>query len=138
MISAFANALTGLNAATRSFAGTAHNVAHYGATGPLTPEPVNPVAPPGNTGPFRLFDTLNFTAPQGGVETVQFERDPSSVPVYAPQSPFANSEGLVAMANVDLGSEIVDSIMSSTLFKANLSTISAADEMLGALFDSKA
>jgi len=138
MISAFANALTGLNAATRSFAGTAHNVAHYGATGPLAPASVAPVVPPGATGPFRLFDTVNVTAPQGGVKAVRFERDPASVPLYAPQSPIADADGLVALANVDLESEIVDSIVSSTLFKANLFTIGVADEMLGALLDSKA
>ena len=138
MISAFANALTGLNAASRSFAGTAHNVAHYGATGPLPANSVAPVAPPGDTGPFRLFDTFNVTAEGGGVKTVRLERDPASVPLYAPQSPVANSDGLVALANVDLESEIVDSIVSSTLFKANLTTFGVADEMLGALLDSKA
>lgn len=137
MIPAFANALTGLNAASRSFAGTAHNVAHYGATGPLAAGSVSPVAPPGDSGPFRLFDTVNVTAAGGGVKAVQFERDLASVPLYAPQSPIADQDGLVALANVDLESEIVDSILSSTLFRANLTTIGVADEMLGALLDRK-
>lgn len=137
MISAFANALTGLNAASRSFAGTAHNVAHFGAMGRLTAASVPPVPPPADPGPFHLFDTVNVSVASGGVRTVQTEREPSSVPVYAPYSPLANQDGMVALANVDLESEIVDSIMSSTLFKANLTTIGTADEMLGALLDRK-
>lgn len=138
MISAFYNALSGLGAASRSFAGTAHNIAHYGAVGRLSQGPASPVAPPSDAGPFRLFDTASHTVESGGVATVQVERVPSSVAVYAPHSPLANQEGLVAVANVDFAAETVDSIRSRTLFLANLRSMGAADEMLGALLDSKA
>lgn len=128
MISAFANALTGLNAASRNLSGTAHNIAHYGATGRLADQA-------SEAKPFRLFDTVNASIQGGGVKALQSERDPSAVPLYAPQSPFANKDGMVALANVDLESEIVDSITFGALFKANLATIGVADEMLGALLD---
>jgi len=137
MISALNSALSGLNAASRSFAGTAHNVAHYGAIGPLTSNAVPPATPPQKVGPFHLFDTFNVSIPNGGVKAVQVERDPSSVPLYAPRSPVADQDGMVALANVSLETEIVDSVISSTMFKANLMTIRVADEMLGALLDRK-
>jgi flagellar basal-body rod protein FlgC len=109
-------------------------VAHFGATQSLA---VAPVSPPADAGRFRLFDTVNVSVESGGVKSVQFERDPAAVPLYAPNSPVANQDGMVALANVDLGTEIVDSILSSTLFKANLVTIGVADDMLGALLDRK-
>lgn len=128
MISAIANALTGLNAASRSLAGTAHNVAHYGAIGRLDEQASAATR-------FRLFDTVNVPVAGGGVTALQIERDPSAVPLYAPDSPFADPDGMVALANVDLAGEIVNSITSSTLFMANLQVMSTAERMLGALLD---
>ncbi len=128
MISAIANALTGLNAASRSLAGTAHNVAHYGATARLDDQATAATR-------FRLFDTVNVSIEGGGVRALQIERDPSAVPLYAPHSRFADPDGMVALANVDLATEIVNSIKSSTMFRANLQTIGTAERMLGALLD---
>lgn len=71
MISAIANALTGLNAASLNLEKTAHNVAN-----------------------------------------------------------FASNDG-----NIEIETEIVDLIKTSTLFKANLNTIGVAEDMLGALLD---
>lgn len=129
MISGLYNALTGLTAASRSFAATAHNVAHYGATGRLADQAA------GETGPFRLFDTASVSLAGGGVRALRYERDPGSVPLYAPQSPFADQDGMVALANVDLTAETVDSIRSRVQFMANLKSFGTADEMLGALLN---
>jgi len=135
MISALYNALSGMNAASRRLAATAHNVAHYGATGRILENAVSPAASASDAGPFRLFDTVDVSVPTGGVQAVQVERSPGFVPLYAPDSPFANGDGMVGLANVSLETEIVDSIMARTQFMASLRTFGVADSMLGELLD---
>ena len=54
---------------------------------------------------------------------------------YDPDALGANSEGLVAVPNVDLAQEAVNLIETKALFKANAAVIRTQEEMLGSLLD---
>src|SRR4051794_38788250 len=120
--SAFANALSGLHAATKRVAGAATNIANASNVTSLAPRPGDPPQ-------FQPLLTTQVSSPAGGA-TAQFRPvTPASVPSFQPDSPFANADGLVAVPNVDLATEMIDAMSASTSYKANLKVIEAAQRM---------
>jgi len=57
---------------------------------------------------------------------------------YAPSSPFADEEGLIAVPNVDLVEESVNLITAKLAYKANIAAFKTADEMTRELLDTLA
>lgn len=125
MNGAISSALSGLAAATKRVAAAASNIANIGTTGSLEPGGRAPYTPLD----VQLTSQAAGGALPGGVSASFVPRDPASIPVYDPNSPFANAEGLVATPNVDLAVEAVNLKAAEIAYKANLASIKTADAM---------
>jgi flagellar basal-body rod protein FlgC len=137
MIKAIQIALSGLTAASRKAEASANNIANMSTTGAL--DPANGPAP------YQALTTLQTTQTDnnGNGLGVRAEIVPTARPTviaYAPDSPFANSEGMIGVPNVDLATDIVSMKMASTIYKANVKTIQTASDMqkeLLSMFDER-
>src|SRR5258708_17900583 len=54
---------------------------------------------------------------------------PSFVPQYDPLSPYANAQGLVSSANIDVRGASLGEILALRSYRANLATLRTADEL---------
>ncbi len=118
MISSIHNsALAGLHATSTKVRSNANNIANA------------------NTDGFKKTRVTLASTETGGI-AVQVDKVNSAGPVVNQEK----SSGLeeVELSNVDLGQEIPDMNLNSTLYKANLKTLQVADEMLGSLLKLKA
>ena len=127
MINAIGIALSGLLGASKKVAATASNVANLNTAGSLEP---------GGQPPYGSLTTANTAQNNGGVKTEIIPKDPAFVPAYDPDSPFANSDGLIGVPNTDLAEEAVNLTLAKTAYKANLAVIKTADEMQDELLKS--
>lgn len=130
-------ALSGLAAANKQLTASASNIANLQTTGSLEEGEQMPYTP---LRAQQAAQTDNEGNGQGVTSTFVPKNDPF-VPAYAPDSPFANNEGLIGMPNVDLAEEAVNLNLAKIQYKANIKTIEAASELseeLFRLFDDKA
>ena len=125
---ALRTAASGLAAASRAFQNSANNVANAGTVGRVDATDPSEEA-------FEPRDIQQVTTPGGGVATVSVRRDPATQTVFAPGSPLANDQGLVAAPNVDLGEELVNQIAAEAAFSANAAVIRSVDEQQDELLD---
>lgn len=133
MIGAISTALTGLLAASKKVEASASNIANMGSAGSLDPASPNQ--------PYQALTTVQTTAQGGGVQATNIPKKPGFVNAYAPDSPFANADGLVGAPNVDLAEEAVNLKIAEISYKANINVLKTADEMseeLSRLLDKKA
>lgn len=133
MIGAISTALTGLAAASKKVEASASNIANMGSAGSLDPASPNQ--------PYQALTTVQTANGTGGVSATNIPKQPGFVNAYAPDSPFANSEGIVGAPNVDLAEEAVNLKIAELTYKANISVLKTADEMSNELlnmFDEKA
>lgn len=85
--------------------------------------------------PFRRQEVVFTSAMQtansaGGVDVVGIQSDDSELPrVYKPSHPHADAEGYVTMPNVVVSNEMVDLMVASRAYEANLSAIKTFQEM---------
>lgn len=126
MINAIQIALSGLNAASRKVDTAAANIANVTTAGALDPAD--------GPAPYQAQTTVqtSVTGDNGEPLGVRSDTVPTGRPfvtAYAPDSPFANSEGLIGAPDVDLATEIVNLQIGSAVYKANLKTIQVASEM---------
>lgn len=121
-------------AASKKVEASASNIANMSSAGSLDPSSPNQ--------PYEALTTVQTSnGATGGVTANNIPKSPGVVNAYAPDSPFANSEGLVGAPNVDLAEEAVNLKLAELAYKANVSVIKTADEMSKALlstFDEKA
>ncbi len=76
---------------------------------------------------------------RGGVAVSGVVEDPSPFPVvHDPGHPDADARGFVRMPNVDMVHEMVDLMMASRAYEANLRSLEAAREMVGRTLDALA
>jgi len=75
------------------------------------------------------------SAPDGGTATSDRYVMPPYIPVAEPSSPFANSDGLVAAPNVDLGAEIIEQIGAQQSYEASLRSIQSMSDLVKKLYD---
>jgi flagellar basal-body rod protein FlgC len=129
--SVFSTALSGLQAATRRIAAAANNVANLNDVTSLSPKPGDPAQ-------FRPLLTVQTSLAAGGTAARFQNVTPASVPSFQPDSPFANADGLVAVPNVDLATQMIDSLTASTSYKANAKVIEVAQQMQDQLLKIKA
>jgi flagellar basal-body rod protein FlgC len=133
MIGAISTALTGLLAASKKVEASASNIANMGSAGSLDPTSPNQ--------PYQALTTVQSTNGTGGVIANNIPKTPGFVNAYAPDSPFANSEGLVGAPNVDLAEEAVNLKIAEISYKANIGVLKTAQEMseeLSRVLDKKA
>jgi flagellar basal-body rod protein FlgC len=128
MIDAISSALSGLTAASRRVDAAASNIANVNTAGSFDP---------GGQAPYKPVDALQTSQSGGGVRAEFVDRDPASFAAYNPSSPLASGEGLVAVPNVDLATEIVNMKEAEIAYKANLKALQTAadltDELLKAV-----
>ena len=89
-----------------------------------------------NGEPFRRREVVfasaleNAEGSYGGVEVVRIQQDPSELPrIYKPGHPHADAEGFVTMPNVVVSAEMVDLMVASRTYEANLNAIRKFQEM---------
>jgi flagellar basal-body rod protein FlgC len=133
MIGAISTALTGLAASSKKVEASASNIANMGSVGSLDPASPNQ--------PYQALTTVQTANGDGGVTATNIPKKPGFVNAYAPDSPFANTEGIVGAPNVDLAEEAVNLKIAEITYKANISVIKTASEMseeLSRVLDEKA
>ena len=65
-----------------------------------------------------------------GVKVASISNDPTpGQKIYDPRHPDADVQGMVAMPNVNVSTEMVDLITASSAYEANLSVVKAARQM---------
>lgn len=125
----FNSSLSGLNAASVRLSNSANNVANQLTVGAIDPQK-------GGTAAFVPKNvTQSAIEPSGGVQAGLTVRDPATVPLYDPENPSADADGLVAAPNVDSAEEVVQQKMASYNFKGNLKVLETYNEMLGQIVD---
>jgi flagellar basal-body rod protein FlgC len=133
MADAISIALSGLMAQSRRVAVSANNIANIATVGVLPTEesPASTVYKPLSVS----YLALTAGGKVGGVSTTVTEDQNGYSPVFDPASVYANSEGLIAVPNIDFTKEFVNLMQSKSAFKANLSVLKTEKEMLGELLD---
>jgi flagellar basal-body rod protein FlgC len=125
-------ASSGLKAAATRLEASASNVANAQSAGSMPVETIEPIRPV-----YRPLRTLLSAQTQGGL-TAALSRQARSYAAYAPDLPFADGSGMVAHPEVDPAEEAVEQASAMAAFRANLSVIRAADEMMQKLLDVRA
>ena len=129
MISNVTNITTSsLQNASKTLEVSAANVANSGTKGQIGGTQENSKA----YVPRRVENTSQA---QGGVRTDVKELENGTIPVFDPQNPAANAEGLVEAPNVDLAEEIATQKQAGYQFDASAKVLKEADEVLGKLID---
>jgi flagellar basal-body rod protein FlgC len=135
MTDAISIALSGLTAQKQRLAATASNIANVSTAGAVPGANTSSPAAPTVYKPLKT----TFVSQEGGGVRADVRADENAYSlVYDPQSAYANSDGMIAVPNVDLATEVVNATITETVFKANLSVIRTQDEMLGELLDTLA
>ncbi|MFO1243079.1 MAG: flagellar basal body rod C-terminal domain-containing protein [Rickettsiales bacterium] len=127
----FGISVSGMNAAGLRLANSANNIANVESTSRYeNGETVRT--------PYMPTDVVQTSIePTGGVKASVRPRDPASIPVYAPDHPYADTDGMVDYPNVSLEEELVDTKIASYDYKANLKVLKTADDMMQSLLDIK-
>lgn len=127
MINAISTALSGLTASLRKLDTAANNIANVSTSGALTPE--------NGPEPYSAQLTTQQTVSSGGVKTNIINKDPGFITAYAPNSPFANTDGEIGIPNVDLAEEAVNLKLAEYAYKANLKVIETTSELTDELLE---
>lgn len=121
-------ALSGLTAASRRLNAAAANIANSQDQAPLAPQPGQPT-------PYQPIETLQETAPDNRTVAVYRPVTPASQAIYDPSSPFADGNGLVAVPNVDLAQQLVETTIAKVAYEANAKVIETAQQIDKATLD---
>ena len=119
-------ALSGLNAASNAANVAASNIANVTTTGALDPK--------NGPAPYQPETSVNTaqTGPDGqglGVSATTVPTGRPAVPTFDPNSPDANADGLVGSPDIDLGEQIVNLQVASTVYKANAKVAQVSSQM---------
>jgi flagellar basal-body rod protein FlgC len=133
MVDAVSVSLSALRANGIKAGVAANNIASAQATGAVNPGP-------GDRTAYTPQDVVMVSNASGGVNATVAPRDPATVLAYDPNALEANDDGLIAVPNVDLASEIVDLQFAEAAYKASLAvlkTVRDMDEDLLSTFDER-
>lgn len=117
-------ALSGLQAASTRVGAAANNIANVSSAGSTDPAGKKPYTPQ---------DVIQTSTPNSGVKTTLRDRDPATVPAYAPNTSYADENGQVAAPNIDLAGEITSMTQAKHAYEASLKVIETAKELDDAL-----
>jgi flagellar basal-body rod protein FlgC len=129
MSDALSIALSGLTAQKQRLGVAANNIANATTSGrvPTAGDPVSTV--------YKPLGVSLTALTAGGVQSTVTE-DPKGYSVsYDPDSVYANSDGYVAVPNVDLAEQAVNLIETKALFRANLAVIKTQEQLQKDLLD---
>lgn len=123
MDSTDAISVTGLAAAQTQLQVSASNVANMNDTAPL---PGSGVSGPAPYAPTRV-ETVSLGS--GGVMAQLSTAQPTGSASYAPDNPYADSQGMVATPNVDIANEAVSQMQAVQLYQSSAAVLKADDKM---------
>jgi len=126
-------ALSGLSAASLRLQVSANNVANAYSAGPLPGSPASGNYPAPYV-PERV-DQVDLAG--GGTSATINAVSPATVTTYDPTAPYADSNGMVAMPNVDFANEAVQQLMARISFAANVMVLKTDAQMMKSLLDIK-
>lgn len=127
MVNAISTAVSGLFAQSKKLSVAASNIANASTVGRLDG------LEPGK--PYLAMSAYTDSAPGGGVKVAIAVRTVPTVPMYSPDSPYADAEGFVAAPNVNLDEELVSAKMAEQAYAANAKVIGTVNRMHDALMD---
>lgn len=136
MTSISAIAVSGMNAAVRRVEVSASNVANQMSTGRLPS--ATGVGAGGAPTAYTPMRVEQVAVPDGGTRATVGAVSPAHVPVFDPDATFADEYGMVAAPNVDLGDEMIQQMIASYSFAANVQVVKSEDRMMKTLLDMKA
>ena len=113
------SSLSGLLAATKQLRVSASNIANVstlGALGEGDPKPYAPLA-------------VDVQSRSDGVVSKVVARDEPFIPVFAPDSPLADKEGLVGAPNINIGEELVHAKRAEHAYKASAALIATSKDL---------
>lgn len=128
MVDSISTALSGLLANQTKASGAASNIANVSTTGSLDENS-------DKQAPYTPVDVTFTSQENGGVTAQVTDRQPSFVPSYAPDSPFADAEGIIGSPNIRLEEEIVTLKQAELSYKANAKVVKVALELQDELLD---
>lgn len=133
MNGAIATAVSGLTASSMWMDAIASNIANSGDT--ETVPSSSQSSAQGAPATFQpLTVSLSSTA-SGGVSAQTTPTQPATTTVYDPSSPAANAQGMAAMPNVDLATQLVNMAEATISYRASLAVFRAANAMDKATLD---
>lgn len=121
MVDAINIAISSLQANGERIRAAANNIVNAGTVGAIDPAD-GPAA-------YAPQDVVAVADPLGGVQTRNIARDPATEIAYSPNSPYANTDGAVAVPNVDLATEIITMKLAEISYRASLDIIKVAGKM---------
>lgn len=127
MINPVSSSISGLMAAAKKVQVASNNIVNADSSGSLDPNSPDQ--------PYAAQVTQDTSTAGGGVRTVSLNRNPPFVPSFEPDSPFANSEGMVAAPNVSLDEELMNMKIAEHAYKANAQALKTGLEMQNTLMD---
>ena len=133
MNNALSIAVSGMNAAMRRLQVSACNIANASTNGALPGAQASANTERAYT-PLRV-DQIDLSG--GGTMATVSTVSPGYIPLYDPKAPYADSHGMIATPNVDLGQEVVQLMMARYSFAANARVVETAAKMLKTLIDIK-
>jgi flagellar basal-body rod protein FlgC len=138
MDSAFSIAASGLSAASLRLSASASNIANAQSTGPVPATPPTQPIGQGRGTVYQPVTVAQSALAGGGISASIAPALPSYSLSYAPSSPYANAQGMVATPNVDPVREVTDEIGAKLAYRANLATLRVADSTERSLIDTVA
>lgn len=125
MINPISTSISGLVAAGRKVQVAANNIANADTVGSTDPNSPNQA--------YSAQVTQDVSTGGGGVMTVSLNRTPPFVQSFAPDSPFADENGMVNAPNVNLDEELLNMKSAEFSYKANAQALRTEQEMQDAL-----
>jgi flagellar basal-body rod protein FlgC len=128
---AFSIAVSGMQAASLRLEAAARNIANAGVEGAI-PGATGIASPRPAYQPVAVEQTSLAT---GGVAATLRKVSPGFVTALQPTSSQADSQGMVAMPDVDMATQITDVLGAKQAFAANAQVMRVSDDMLRKLYD---
>lgn len=121
MINPLSTSISGLIAASQKAKVASTNITNADVVGSTNPSDANQAYTPKITQDTSLDGQ--------GVKTMVLNRTPAFVPSYQPDSPFADTEGIVNAPNVNLDEELMTLKLAENSYKANSTAFKAGLKM---------
>jgi flagellar basal-body rod protein FlgC len=126
-MSAISIGVSGMQAAAAQLQASASNIANMATTGAV------PVAS-GSTGGtvYQPVSVNQYVAPGGDSNGVAYSISRNAdgyFQTYDPTSPDANGDGMIAVPNVDIATQMVNSMRASADYAASAKIVQVADDM---------
>jgi flagellar basal-body rod protein FlgC len=122
-------ALSGLNTASTRLQVSASNLVNQDDAAPL---PGSGIAGPAPFVPTRVSEV---SVGSGGVQAQLSAAQPATVPAYAPDSPYADAQGMIGLPDVNMVGELVEQMQALQQYRASVAVLKADDRLQKSTID---